>query len=169
MCSALFFQRRIFSFLVAFCIFFFALAMQQMLDMNSCYNFRLHIDSIEMNLYNHTANARIKPLPLFLATRPFAQFSFHAREIQWLFFGLTLQRPWFHGELLSHGTIFFLSIDMTTNTLNKSFHLFFRVFSLDLHSASDPFILFHFFFLRCAGAFFFLFSSVVFSVSNEYF
>lgn len=65
----------LFSFLVAF---FPQCKLQPMLNMNSCYNFGLHIDSNEMNLYmrNYRANARINCCALYIQSLLYVKFTY---------------------------------------------------------------------------------------------
>lgn len=161
MCGWLFFNSH---FLIAGSVFF---AMQQMLDMNSCYNFRLHIDSDEMNLCkrDHTAaNAWIKSL--FFATRPFAQFLFMNVKFSGFLFGLTrLAKASFIWICFRMAPLF--PIDMTTNTLHKSFSSF---FAMSFYWISIQRVIRLFFSIFCVVSVpFFARLSLVFSVSNEYF
>lgn len=94
----------LFSFLVAF---FSRCKLQPMLNVNSCYNFSLHIDSNEMNLYmrNYRANARIN---CCAHTVPFI------REIDVFFLARFVC-------ICVRMAFFSLYLSTSTNTLNKTF------------------------------------------------
>lgn len=96
----------LFSFLV---VFFSRCKLQPMLNVNSCYNFSLHIDSNEMNLYmrNYRANARINCCALYMQSLLYVKLTYFFWPDSYVF-----AFAW-HFFSLFHST--------STNTLNKTF------------------------------------------------